>query len=311
MDSMKVNVFLKTLLLGTLLTACLPSKKAMVGNFPMYVTPPNGIKIADNLFCDQTEIMNIGWREFMYWNKHVFGEQSIEYASLFPDTLVGASIDSCLGSFLQSYWRDPAYDHFPVVGITQEQAIRFSTWRADRVFEALLSMNDIIKYDTAQHRDNYFTIERYYKGELDNVVSDRTVAYYPEFRLPNLTERISILAYADSLDNANIGKYNSTYCANCKAQFPEMWRNATPCTANTFDVVPTGHVYVDCPSRKWKGIFHLRGNVAEWASETNIAVGGSWKDHENQVLGADTITLSEQNAWTGFRNVFVWKKWME
>ena len=126
-----------------------------------YETPPNGILVKENFYCDQSEITNFNWMEYMYWTKRTFGYRSAEHLATLPDTNVWKEFDTCLVSYVDYYLPHPAYRDYPVVGVSQKQAIDFSNWRSDRVFEFLLIREEIIDYHTNQTAADYFTIEKY------------------------------------------------------------------------------------------------------------------------------------------------------
>jgi hypothetical protein len=298
---LKLLLIMSLTLLTVFISACRTKKAITIDNYHIYRIPPGAIKVNDTLFCDQTEMSNIDWLEYMYWNKRIFGSTSEEYLSTLPDTLTWLKMDSCLHSFVLHYHIRKEY---PLVGISQEQAMAYSKWRSDRVFEILLYEYKVILYDAAQTRDNYFSIERYFNGELTNVISDKKLSYYPEFRLPTPEERKVILSYYDSVMQ-NIDK------RVCKCDYPEIWTGIIPCKNGLFSVMPTRPVSCNCPRKKNNMIFNLYGNVSEWTSEKNIAAGGSWLDNQEGILSTDTFNIAEPNAWTGFRNVCEWKVWEE
>lgn len=191
------------MILGVLLLGCTSCNilKPITANNYHRSDPPNGFRIEGNFYCDKTEIANLGYREYLYWIARVYGESYPEvYLEALPDTTVWLQLeDSCLALLSEVYLRHPAYDDHPVVGITQEQAKQYSKWRSDRVFEMYLVKLKRIAILPNPNEDNCFTIERYYSGELPNILPSKgpPVAYYPEFRLPNLEERQRILRYAD------------------------------------------------------------------------------------------------------------------
>jgi hypothetical protein len=137
--------------------------------------PTNCVKIQENLYCDKTEIDNISWHEYIYWTKQVFGENSIEYQSTLPDYNVWNEVNLNFNSLLDNYFTHPAYDLHPVIGITQKQAIEYSKWRSDRYFENLLIINKIISKDLNRNKENYFTIEKFFKGQLKNVIKSKEI----------------------------------------------------------------------------------------------------------------------------------------
>ena len=55
-----------------------------------------------------------------------------------PDTLVWRSELAYNEPYVEYYFRYPAYNYYPVVGVTWEQAHDFCIWRTDRVNEKLL-----------------------------------------------------------------------------------------------------------------------------------------------------------------------------
>lgn len=308
---MKFKTIIKIIILPLLLAACQPLRKVTIDNFHIYETPPNGIKISENLYCDQSEVENVSWREYMYWNKKIFGSQSEEYKSILPDTLVWKQADNCLNYFVEQYLRNPAYNDHPVVGLSQKLAEDYSKWRSDRVFEFLLIKYKIMEWDSAQTRDNYFTIERYFKGEVKTLISAKKVYYYPEFRLPSISERQLILAYSDSVDKAYFNTRNSKKNKYCKENNLIIWSDISPCIDDTLAYEPTRIIPSECYSKKSQQIFDLRGNIREWLAEPNTSAGGGWKDNKEQILDRDIFINSMPNAWTGFRNVCEWKRWEE
>jgi hypothetical protein len=294
-----------------IILSCSAPEKFTDSNYHLLMTPPSGVKVADNFYCDRSEMNNLGWREYSYWTKRTFGDNSVEYDASLPDTLVWRENFSCLESLVHHYLKDPAYTSFPVVGVTQQQANDFSKWRSDRYFEKLLLDMNKIEWDSTQNSDTYFTIEKYFTGTFGKILPGEKVKYYPNFRLPTWTERQQILQYADTVDKTYFEKCNSKYCRDCKTNFPKFYADIIPCMEVTFKITPTINTNDNYAAKKGNPIFHLRGNVSEWSSTKNITLGGGWFDKRERILQADTFYTDKQNAWTGFRNVCEWKQWEE
>lgn len=272
---------------------------------------PGMVKINDVLFCDETEVTNIHWREYMHWTKRVFGEESKEYNATHPDTTVWTQKANNLTYCSEYYFRHPSFNYYPIVGISQQQAAKYSKWRSDRVFEYILIVNGILKPDLDQTSTMHFTIEGYLKGDYKNMKPDARFTYYPNYRLPTLLERDQILTHTDSLNKAYFNNCNSKYCKECKSNYPDMQVGVNPIKAaksSESPVIPTRPVSTDCVSKK-QPFYNLRGNVSEWTNENEICVGGGWADTKARTLSKDTFRLENRNAWTGFRNVCDWKKW--
>ena len=98
---------------------------------PKPYTPPGTMKISSNIFFDATELNNISWQEYMYWNEIKFGKSSLQYLATLPDSNVWANPSN---SF---YLKHPEYRNYPVVGISWQQANQFCAWRSDRVMEQI------------------------------------------------------------------------------------------------------------------------------------------------------------------------------
>ena len=107
--------------------------------------PPGTVKLLNNFYCDKTEIRNVDYREYLFWAAKQFGEKSDNYKACLPDTNIWSINADSLSRY---YLRHPLYSYYPVVGISQKQAINFSKWRSDRVFYFLLVSKGIIKSNT-------------------------------------------------------------------------------------------------------------------------------------------------------------------
>jgi hypothetical protein len=271
------------------------------------ITPPGCIKVSDNFYCDETEIANIHWREYLYWMAHVFGDTSQELKAALPDTSVwhidgphwsASSKYLCLLTNDQIYFRHPAYDFYPVVGVTQQQAIAFAKWRADRVFERLLIEQEVLTENPKQNKEMYFTIERYFAGNYLGIMPSEKMEYYPDYGLPGIDERNMLVKLTDSLTQLK-----------WKAVSFDVQAGIVPCKGDTFLAEPTTTVRNYKYRIKRFSFCNFRGNVSEWSSEPGVTFGGGWLDTKERIMQSDTFHTAGANAWTGFRNVCRWKKW--
>lgn len=290
----KLHYFL-ILICVSLLTACAIFKGSKVEDYHLQA-PPNGVQIADNLYCDQTEISNLHWQEYMYWIQKVYGAASYEYLSAIPDTLVWFRKDTCLAGLSALYFTHPAYRDHPIVGITQFQAMKYSKWRTDRVMELILIKNGVLEWDTNQTARDHFTVFRYFTGQYKQKKPDPRFQYYPLFRLPNMQDRNLILHYEDSIDEHFCNKDHST-----------VQTGIIPCVNDSFRINPTQKVMEGCKTKKAVPIYQLKGNVSEWAAERFLTYGANWSKSKDCAEG-DVFKTEQPNAWTGFRNVCEWKK---
>ncbi len=132
-------------------------------NIPRRVT-------VSSFYIDETEVANVHYREYLFWLNKVFGNSYPQvYEKALPDTLVWRSALAYNEPLVEYYFRHPAYNDYPVVGVTWEQATNYCKWRSDRVNEKLLidagilSMTDI----TNEQDDNNFDTKSYLAGLYD------------------------------------------------------------------------------------------------------------------------------------------------
>ncbi len=279
---------------------------------------PGCVPVNSILLCDANEITNFNWIEYQYWTKKTFGDTSQEYKNtLIPDDIW--KLLECHDSLIGNYLRHPAYRDYPVVGVTQQQARDFSKWRSDRVFEYQLIKDGVFDFLTLQPRGQHFTIEKYFQGEFvvrkgdsshfeDIAIVPDLSRPYPVYSLPTTEDRLIILDYIDSTDYLFHQKRRKKY---------EKWRvnhlpfqlAIAPCN-DSLAFYPTRSTS-DLPYSKnsFKLIANSRGNVAEWGDTPELTFGGGWSHNVEYVMKNDTIYSADPNAWTGFRNVCVWKLW--
>lgn len=91
-----------------------------------------------SFYMDETEVSNVDWLEYLYWLSQNFPEDRELYYNALPDTLVWRNPLSYNEPYVDNYLRHPAYQDYPVVGVTWEQANAYCVWRTDRVNEEIL-----------------------------------------------------------------------------------------------------------------------------------------------------------------------------
>jgi gliding motility-associated lipoprotein GldJ len=157
-----------------------------------------------SFYLDETEVANIDYREFLFWNARVFGETyPEEVRSLLPDSLVWREELAYNEPFVETYFRHPSYDNYPVVGVNWLQANKFCEWRTDRVNEMILIEKGILNPNPDQKDADNFDSEAYLLGQYQGSVrknledirtgGERSVRYedgilLPEYRLPTEAE---------------------------------------------------------------------------------------------------------------------------
>lgn len=103
-----------------------------------------------SFYMDRTEVTNFHWLEYMNWMKRVYYKSYPHiYKKCLPDTLSWRRTLGYREKYVNYYLRHPSYRDYPVVGVSWLQANDFCKWRTDRVNEAILVREGILKWHFA------------------------------------------------------------------------------------------------------------------------------------------------------------------
>jgi sulfatase modifying factor 1 len=91
-----------------------------------------------SFYMDETEVANRDWLEYVHWLSVNFPTDRELYYNALPDTLVWRQPLSANEPYVNNYLRHPAFQDYPVVGVTWEQANDYCVWRTDRMNENIL-----------------------------------------------------------------------------------------------------------------------------------------------------------------------------
>ena len=91
-----------------------------------------------SFYMDETEVANQDWLDYLHWINVTYPQDHELYYNALPDTLVWRKPLSYNEPYVDNYLRHPAFQDYPVVGITWDQAQDYCTWRTDRTNENIL-----------------------------------------------------------------------------------------------------------------------------------------------------------------------------
>jgi len=135
-----------------------------------YHNVPRRVTVS-SFYMDETEVTNVQYREYLYWLTGVFGEDYPEIrGKATPDTLVWRDELAYNEPFVEYYFRHPAYNEYPVVGIDWHQANEYAKWRSDRVNEMYLMKKGILEHNPNQLNEDHFNTDAYLLGEYEGIV---------------------------------------------------------------------------------------------------------------------------------------------
>lgn len=133
-------------------------------NIPRRVT-------VSSFYMDETEVANIHYLEYLYWITRVFGADYPEvYNRALPDTLVWRDKLAFNEPYIELYLRHPAYQEYPVVGVSWLQATDFCAWRTDRVNEQILIREGVLRINPNQINEDNFNTDAYFSGQYEGLV---------------------------------------------------------------------------------------------------------------------------------------------
>ncbi len=160
-------------------------------NIPRRVT-------VSSFFMDETEVTNADYVAYLHWLNRVFGDINPQkYLNALPDTLAWREPLAYNEPYVENYLRHPAYQNYPVVGVSWVQASDFARWRTDRVNEAILIREGIIEFDPDQRGSNHFRTDAYLQGQHEVIPGPndegRRIRWedgllLPNYRLPTEAE---------------------------------------------------------------------------------------------------------------------------
>jgi formylglycine-generating enzyme required for sulfatase activity len=122
-----------------------------------------------SFYMDQFEVTNFNWLEYLYWIKRTYEEFPMIYKNALPDTNCWRSPLAFNEPYVEYYLRHPAYQNYPVVGVSWTQANDFCKWRTDRVNEFILIREGVLTWNPDQSGDPFTTdsylADQYHPGD--------------------------------------------------------------------------------------------------------------------------------------------------
>lgn len=188
----------------------------------------------------------------------------------FPDSLVWREELTYQEPYVEYYYRHPAYDDSPVVGIGYEQAAEYCKWRTAHVRQQM---------EADAHGKKILPLSINYRLPTKAEWEEVAKAGFSEKTLKQISKKKwrGVQLY-------NAIRYDSTYTGTGKIN---------P------DVTITAPVYMYLPNKL--GIYNLFGNVGEMISEKGIYKGGGWNDKMNELKAERDYHYENPKASLGFR----------
>lgn len=245
----------------------------------------------NSFYMDETEVTNADYREYLYWLKRVFADYPQVYEQALPDTLVWRDELAFNEPQVEYYFRHPAYNDYPVVGVSWIQANNYCEWRTDRVNELMLIKEGILNVDPNQSGANNFNTEAYLAGQYEGIVKQNlpnndpnaTVRkarmedgfFYPKYRLPTEAEwefaALGLVAREENIESKRVFPWRGNYARNEeKKERGKLMANFARGKGDYMGVsgsLNDGYAFTSPVKSYWPndyGLYDMAGNVNEW-----------------------------------------------
>lgn len=120
-----------------------------------------------SFYMDETEVTNQHWRDYMHWTERTYTDFPLILKKATPDENVWRSKLGYNEPLAEYYLRHPAYQDYPVVGVSWLQASNYCAWRSDRVNEYILIREGILLWNNDQQNEPFNT-DAYLAGKFQN-----------------------------------------------------------------------------------------------------------------------------------------------
>ena len=256
---------------------------------------PRRVSIS-SFYMDETEVSNVDYREYLHWLRRVYVSYPEVYKGALPDTTVWRSPLGYNEPYVETYFRHPAFNDYPVVGVNWLQANDYCVWRTDRVNEMILIREGILDWDPNQIDENNFNTDAYLAGQYEGLVlqnlpdlsqagGERRVQFedgllLPKYRLPTEAEwefaALGLIGntYEERIYGRRVYPWDGHHARNdSRRDLGKMRANFVRGRGDYMGVAgfQSEDSEITAPVRSYwpndYGLYNMAGNVNEWVQD--------------------------------------------
>lgn len=232
----------------------------------------------NGFFAKKTEVSNLEYREFLTSVKSQIAPEAYEKLEVKKEGWLSFKENTHLAPIARNYHSHPAYNDYPVVNITQQDAEAYCKWLEDK-----LNANEALGDDT-------FTVRLPSRVEwVMAAKGGRNEAIYPWGGYALRNNNGQLLANFNLQGDERIHKNKETG----KLEIVAIEYNALSHFSSPVEsYYPNDY-----------GLYNTSGNVAEMTRQENEAVGGSWDDVGYDVRIESSSNFDSYSPAVGFRPI--------
>ncbi|MBI5539374.1 MAG: SUMF1/EgtB/PvdO family nonheme iron enzyme [Bacteroidia bacterium] len=241
----------------------------------------NYVKVDSMLYCNVYETTNVEYRDFLSELKQ--SGKIEEYKVALPDTNGWKSKNAYNEPYVELYFRHPAYQNYPLVNVSYDQAIKYCDWltqkynsQAKRKFKKVVfRLPNKTEWENAAHgglKENVYPWGGYY---LVNNKGGKACNY------------LSIGDEGITFDTIN---KKFILVNSILSNKPVSLKEIEALTMPAMYYEPNGF-----------GVYNIAGNASEMIKEKGIAKGGSWISPGYDVRIESEEFYSHSSNHMGFR----------